>query len=147
MKGYPKWFTANFISTCAGILFLTGILLAPTTLQVRLDRTLPWRLEADSRVVVVALHALVSFIAIAIVGALSTIHMRREWHHKRNRVSGITLVSIFVFLSLSGLGIYYFGNETLSLFSSMSHMIVGILILGFYVWHLMYKKTSSTKKV
>lgn len=117
----------------------------PTTLQVRLDKTLPWRLSADSRVVVAGIHALLALISLAIVGALSSIHMRKEWNRKRNRVSGMTLVITFVFLSLSGLGIYYFGNETLSLLSSISHSGVGILVLGLYIWHLIYKKTAAAK--
>ncbi|MBO9667034.1 MAG: hypothetical protein J7501_09495 [Bdellovibrio sp.] len=144
MKGYPKWFSAKFITTTLAVLFLTGLLLTPTTLAVRLEKEVPWRLTADSRVVVAFLHALLAFIALGIVGALSSIHMRKEWNRKRNRASGATLVATFVFLCLSGLGIYYFGNETLSLYSSISHLIVGILIAAIYVWHLAYKKPNTS---
>ncbi|MDG0818179.1 hypothetical protein [Bdellovibrio svalbardensis] len=143
MKGYPKWFSVKFISICLGVLFLTGLLLTPTTLEVRLDKTVPWRLSADSRVAVAGIHTLLALISIAIVGALSSIHMRKEWNRKRNRVSGISLVAVFVFLALSGLGIYYFGNETLSVLASVSHLTVGILILFIYIWHLLYKKTAA----
>ena len=124
------------------VLFLTGLLLAPTTLVVRLEKEVPWRLSTESRVVVAGIHLLLAFIALAIVGALSSIHMRKEWNRKRNRASGITLVGIFVFLSLSGIGIYYFGNETLSLLSSISHLVIGVFIAAIYVWHLSYKKKN-----
>lgn len=142
MKGYPKWFSANLITTILVVLFLTGLLLTPTTLVVRLEKEVPWRLSADSRVVVAGIHLLLALVALAIVGALSSIHMRKEWNRKRNRASGITLVGIFVFLSLTGVGIYYFGNETLSLLSSVSHLVVGLLIAAIYVWHLSYKKKN-----
>ncbi|MGE5086215.1 MAG: hypothetical protein ACM3MG_07935 [Bacillota bacterium] len=143
MKGYPKWFSANLITTILAILFLTGLLLTPTTLVVRLEKEVPWRLTADSRVVVAGIHALLALISLAIVGALSSIHMRKEWNRKRNRLSGMSLVGIFIFLSLSGLGIYYFGNETFSVFSSVRHLIVGLLISAVYVWHLAYKKKHT----
>lgn len=143
MKGYPKWFSANLITTILAILFLTGLLLAPTTLVVRLEKEIPWRLSTNSHVVAAALHVFFGFVALAVVGALSSIHMRKEWNRKRNRVSGMSLVGLFIFLSLSGLGIYYFGNETLSLLSSVSHLVVGVLIAAVYVWHLAYKKKHA----
>lgn len=149
MRGYPKWFSPSFISFFLGVLFLSGLLLTPTTLEMKLEWSVPWRLGSDSKLFVAATHAFFSLAALVIVGALSSVHMRQEWKAGKNRSSGVTLLATFAFLCISGLGIYYFGNELLSVISSVSHLVVGILFLLVYVWHIFWfkkKNPSSGRK-
>ena len=128
-----------------GVLFVTGLLLAPTTLNLKLDVETPWRLEADRRIQVAALHAFFAFGSLVVLGALSSIHMRQEWRRGNNRASGLILVAIFGFLTLTGLGIYYFGDEGLSAFSSLSHLAVGVFIALIYLWHILWFKSQNKK--
>lgn len=143
MKGYPSWFTPKLISIIMALLFLTGLLLAPTTLVLRMQLEFPWRLNSDYKVFTAALHAFFSLITIAVIGALSSIHMRQEWKREKNRLSGIILLSILFFLTLTGLGIYYFGNDSLSTISSVSHLAAGIVVFVIYVWHLSWSRLNK----
>ncbi len=143
MKGYPDWFTPKLISIIMASLFFTGLLLAPTTLQFRLQFDVPWRLNSESKILTAALHSFFSLVTIALVGALSSIHMRQEWKRDKNRLSGIILLSVLLFLTLTGLGIYYFGDDLLSSVSSVSHLVVGIIVLVIYVWHLSWSRFNK----
>ena len=143
MKGYPSWFTPRLISIILAILFVTGLLLAPTTLQIRLQLDFPWRLNSDYKVFTAALHSFLSLITIAMVGALSSIHMRQEWKREKNRLSGILLLGTLFFLTLTGLGIYYFGNDFLSSISSVSHLVAGIIVFLIYIWHFSWNRFNK----
>ena len=135
MKGYPKWFSAGMITVLMSFLILTGYLLAPTTLELRLQWSMPWRLTADDRIWMAALHALGAMIIFSLMGALWSLHMRQEWRRKKSRWSGTGMVVCLILLGLTGLGIYYFGNEKLSNFSSLSHLVLGIVVSLIYGAH------------
>lgn len=145
MKGYPKWFSAAFISSIFAVLFASGLLLAPTTLEIKLDWDIPWRLSPDSKIMIAALHTFFSFVSLVVIGALSSIHMRQEWKLGKNRISGATLIATLIFLSFSGLGIFYFGSEKLSAAASLSHLGVGVAFLGIYAWHIFWFKNKSVR--
>lgn len=141
MKGYPKWFTKYFIAAVIFSLFATGVLLTPTTLELRFQWKTLWRLNEENRILIAAMHVIIGFLTCSLMGALWSIHMRHEWRRKKNRLSGIILVSAITLLMLSGVGIYYFGNEKLVLLTSGSHLFIGITIFGIYIWHsLLYRK-------
>lgn len=140
MKGYPRWFTVRLICVIMALLSLSGLLLAPGTFVNRLEYDI-WSLQGDARIVTVATHCLFAFLSFALLGALMPIHMRHHWRRKRQRVSGMLLVIIFVFLGLSGVGIYYLGNQMLTV-ASISHLIVGLVLAFLFIAHAFVLKKS-----
>ncbi len=145
MKGYPKWFSAFFVSLVITAVFCTGVFLIPTTLELRFEWQIPWRLSGSNRIIVAALHALIGFIVFSLLVALWSIHMRHEWRLKKNRLSGILLLISLIFLMFSGVGIYYLGSEELMLFASGSHSVTGIILMLVYVWHsVLYKQLNRS---
>ena len=140
MKGYPKWFNGNLVTLIFSILFLSGILLIPTTIEMRLEWPVIWRLEAESRLVIAALHAVFAFFVFGLLGALWSIHMRYEWKRDHNRKSAVALLIVLAILFITGIGIYYVGHETLALNSALAHSAVGLVLPIFYFWHILYKK-------
>lgn len=146
MKGYPRWFTRGKITVFTTAFFLSGCLLAPTTLALRMEWEVPWRLAEESRLFVAAAHAALSFLMFLLLGALSAVHIRVGWKKKRHRRSGIALVLILAFLGLSALGIYYSGNQTLSWSAGVSHLGAGLLFFLLYLIHL-FQKVRRFQKV
>ncbi|MFZ3230217.1 MAG: hypothetical protein WA160_08430 [Pseudobdellovibrio sp.] len=136
MKGYPKWFTANLISVVGMVLFFSGLLLMPTVAELRLQLNVPWRMANENRIVLAGIHVLVGFVVVAIMGALWSIHMRHEWRKKRNQLTGIILSGALFILIISGVGIFYFGNENLTMMSSLTHSAFGVLVFFIYIWHI-----------
>lgn len=131
MKGYPRWFPP-LLHVLLLALLATGVLLVPSMLSFRFEWELSWVLEGDRRLPVAALHTLVSFLVLALLGALLAIHARVGWRHGGNRVSGLTLLLALVGLLLSCLGILYFGDEAAARVACAVHTgLGGVLVLAF----------------
>lgn len=132
MAGYPNGFLRLFW-WITGLALLSGLLLIPGVMEMKLQLSMPWRLEAGHRLWVAALHLLTALGVICILGAIWAVHMLRGWRAKRNRFTGVFLVSLFAILILSAIGIYYFGDEVASNWASLIHTVFGVVI-GLAVW-------------
>lgn len=136
MIGYPKWFTKNIINSIFVTSAVTGTLLFPTILVLKLDWNFPWRLPNEYRDGIVILHVLFGFIVFTLLGALASVHMRLGFRKKKKIISGVSLIGLISLLGISGLGILYFGDEQFSTYSSLTHLILGFLLIMFYLGHL-----------
>lgn len=132
VTGYPRGFQKLFWWV-AGLVLLTGLLLVPGVLDTKLDIPVPWHLDGDQRLWVAAGHLLVTLAIVGISGALWAVHMLRGWRMKRNRLTGVLMVSLLIVLVLSAVGIYYLGDEIASKWASLVHTGLG-LIIGLIIW-------------
>lgn len=131
MKGYPGYFR-NFVYLVIVTLTISGLAIIPSALEMRLEWNVPWALSGDSRVALHALHAVASFLALFIIGALWVIHIRAGWKRRTNHRSGSTMLLLFAALFLSGIGLYYAGEEALGRLSVLAHLLTGLALpLGF----------------
>ena len=145
MSGYPKGFyTVLMILGVA--LFVSGVLLVPTLLAMRLEIDVPWRLETDQRTITAAIHLVAAFAVLAATGAVWAVHMQRGWRMKRNRITGSLLVSILAVLGLTGAGVYYFGDEGLSKWSSLIHASAGLAVVLVLSWHMTRRNKQEKKQ-
>jgi hypothetical protein len=127
MPAYPRGFLTTFWLVLA-LLFATGFVLTPGALELRLEWELPLRLPGGSRILVAAAHAFAAFASLLVIGALIPLHMRSGLRRQRSVVTGIGLLVLFGLLAISGLAIYYVSSETWSVWSSISHLGVGITL-------------------
>ncbi len=142
MKGYPRNFK-NALLTSSALLYASGALLAPTTLSLRWDWSLGWRLGADARIGMGAAHATLAFVFMALLGALWSLHMRAGWHRYQQRISGSMLVVSFAILAISAIGVYYLADETLSNFCAGSHLLIGTLLVVPFIWHYLHQRSLA----
>ncbi len=142
IKGYPGHFYSILMLTIAA-LFITGCLLVPTTLNLKLEWDVPWRLSSEQHIGMAAAHATLSLLMAAIIGALWSIHMRAGWRRRKNHHSGLSLLIIMVLLGISAMGIYYFGDEQSSMLSSVTHMLMGIAIPVLLLVHVIHGRKSQ----
>lgn len=136
MKGYPRWFFAFLIWMLLG-LCISGCLLVPTMLDVRLDWQMFWRLTSDMRILTAAVHTFLSFIMLGLIGALMPIHMRAGWRHRRHYRSGLTLFGLALLLLVTAIGIYYLSDERTSLYASMVHLASGGSMIILAIYHIL----------
>jgi heme A synthase len=144
MKGYPKWFF-SLLNGVVSMLFLSGCLLAPTTLDTRLEWDVPWQLDGAQRVLTASLHGLLAFIMLGIVGALWSVHMRFNWRHRKHRRSGLGLAILWLLLMLTGVGIYYLGDAQASRAAAVFHLAAGMLVIFWYAWHVLLGRRQSRR--
>ena len=139
MKGYPRWFSVRFVVLVMMLVFVTGALLIPTALEMRVDIEVPWRLKGAQQVIGTAVHVAAGGFSLLLLGALWSFHMRQGWQKKLRRMSGILLTGFFGVLSASALSILYSGNETALSISSFVHMAGGGVVGLFFVAHALPK--------
>jgi heme A synthase len=139
VKGYGSWFYSSLLLSLF-VISLTGLLLIPTLLDMRFEQDLLWRLSSPDRQITVALHTLFSYLILIMIGALYPIHIRSGIKTKRNNRTGISLVSLFALLLLSGIGLFYLGSENWILAASATHTIAGLSVTVMFTLHFLIRK-------
>lgn len=82
-------------------------------------------------------HGAAAMATLVLLGTLLPTHMKFAWRAGRNLRSGLTLITVFGFIVLTGYGLYYVGGEQLRAWTSTAHLWVGLLlpvVLGVHVW-------------
>ena len=144
MKGYPGYFR-NFVYLVIVTLTITGLAIIPSALEMRMEWNVPWALSGDSRVAIHALHATAAFFALFIIGALWVIHIRAGWKRRNTHHSGITMLLLFAALFLSGIGLYYAGEEALGRLSVLAHLLTGVALPFSVVVHILLARRATQK--
>jgi hypothetical protein len=134
VKGYPRWFERVLVVSSV-LVYASGCLLVPNTLEVRTAWGSGWHLLSGSRVPLAALHTALAFLMMMIIGALWSVHMRAGWRRHRQRWSGLLLASTYLLLMATAVGIYYLSNETWANLAGLSHMLLGVALLAPFAWH------------
>jgi predicted lysophospholipase L1 biosynthesis ABC-type transport system permease subunit len=134
MKNYPRGFLLALLVVCL-LAWIGGVLLAPTTLALRLEWPLPWRLPAPARLAVAALHTAAAFALAFLCGALWARHMRRGWRCRRQRASGMLMSAILLVLAVTALFIFYAGDDALAHAAALIHLGAGLLLALPLAWH------------
>lgn len=143
MKQYPKWFLPSLLALLT-LVTLSGLGLAPTTLAIRAELDVPWRLGGGDRLWVAALHSTCAFALAAFVGALWSVHMRSGWRRRRQRVSGTMLGSSLVLLTLTAVGVYYIGDDRIAAAVAMVHLSLGLFAAPVFALHWLRGRASAT---
>lgn len=146
LRGYPQWFYATSLAVLA-TLFVSGLLLLPDMLDMRLEWDMPFRIGGGLRITSAALHSTAGFLSLSVLGALATLHVRVGWYHRRNRWSGVTLLVLFALLLVSAIGIYYLGDPAWSRGSSVLHTLAGFALTALFAWHLLNGRRIRLSRV
>ena len=88
----------------------------------------PWSLR---------LHGLAVMLGLFLYGSLLRSHMIKGWNGRKNRATGVLVVSVLVCLMFSGYLLYYVAGETLRPVVSAIHWGVGLALgaaLPLHVW-------------
>lgn len=89
------------------------------------------------------MHGGASMVAWFFVGSLLNNHIRRANNARRNRVTGWLMITMLVWLSASGYGLYYLVTESSRAVWSWSHWVSGILLPFLLIWHISAGRRSQ----
>ena len=134
LAGYPRGFYGSLILIFFALIS-TGLLLIPNMLMMRLDMDIEFGVSGGARLSSAAIHCTSAFLSMLIIGAISTVHIRAGVHRNQNIVTGFSLLTLCLVSLFSAVGLYYFGDEALSIGSSVVHTGSGLLILLLIFWH------------
>lgn len=142
MTNYPRWFVPWLLATLLAML-ASGLLLAPGTLALRTEWwSMAWHLPGNARVPVAALHAAGGFASMLLMGALWSMHMRSGWRRRRQRVSGTVVGVMLLLLAATAVAVYYLGDETLAAVAALTHLVIGLGLVGPFMWHWLRGRRS-----
>ncbi len=87
-------------------------------------------------------HGAFAMLGLWVFGLLWGVHILRAWPTHKARWSGGLLVGLFGLLIVSGYLLYYAGGDALRAAVSLTHWIIGLAALPFFLWHRFAKKTK-----
>ena len=145
MKGYLAWFFFLLIAAL-GVESISGLMLIPTTLDMKFALDVPWRMMGELQLNVIAIHSLSAYLLMCVIGALAPIHMRSGLRQKKHLVHGIGLLAMFVCLMLSALGLLYLADDSLVNVTAVAHLITGLAVMLIFTCHFYFTRKSKTKK-
>jgi len=140
----PKWHEWS-IYVCTAVLVLTGVawLIAGSFGAVQGEfgqepnPSLPWLLMV---------HGIGAYAFAILAAMLVPVHIRLGWRASRNRLSGIAMVSVSLFLATSGLALYYSTGEGFRSAVSLAHWVVGLGLALLLAVHIMRGKGSRPRR-
>ncbi len=83
------------------------------------------------------IHGGAAMVFLFVLGTLWPNHIRRAWQAGQNRRSGVTLLAWLLALTVTGYGLYYFGDEQVRGWTANAHDALGFLavaVLALHVW-------------
>jgi len=82
-------------------------------------------------------HGAAAMLVLILLGTLLPLHMKFALRAGRNLRTGLTLFGVFSFLSVTGYGLYYAGDEHLRAWTSAAHLWVGLtlpVMMSLHIW-------------
>ncbi|HXY59971.1 MAG TPA: hypothetical protein VEH26_00055 [Chthoniobacterales bacterium] len=81
-------------------------------------------------------HGAAAMATLILIGTILTTHVRLAWRARRNRANGILFLGLLGILTITGYGLYYFGNDQLRSWTSWIHLWVGLILPLAVVAHI-----------
>ena len=82
------------------------------------------------------LHGLTAFAILIALGSVLPVHVRRAWQLKKNRMTGLLMGLVLVWLSLTGYALYYFSSDANESWLPLLHWLVGLTLPLALVLHI-----------
>lgn len=91
-------------------------------------------------------HGLAALAYLLLLGSLTTIHIRRGWAVKKQRVQASLLFALQALLVLTAGGLYYIGHETTRAVMSATHLVAGMLLALMLPLHIWLGRRAKKRK-
>lgn len=89
-------------------------------------------------------HGGTAMIMLMMLGALIPLHVQRSWRAKKNRIAGTVMCVFNAVLVVTAFGLYYSGGDTLRIWTSDVHIVVGICLPIALVIHIAVGRRKLT---
>jgi hypothetical protein len=74
------------------------------------------------------LHGLAAMLALVAIGSLATHHMRLAWNRKKNRRTGLPMLTLSAWLAATGYALYYFSSDANAAWLPLLHWTLGLAL-------------------
>ena len=93
-------------------------------------------------------HGVAAAISLIVVGGLLPLHIRLAWRTRRNLVSGLVTLLLMALLGVSGLLLYYSGEDWREgvRWLHLGVGLIGVLAMPAHVWVGRYRQVQMTAR-
>ena len=91
------------------------------------------------------LHGGGSMVILLLLGALLPLHAQRGWRGRKNRSSGVVMLTLNGALVATAFGLYYIGPEKIRAWISDIHVVVGFSLPVLLLVHIALGKRSRSR--
>lgn len=92
--------------------------------------------RGEAQRLLLTLHGISAYATLIVMGSLLPLHVRSGWHRRRKRWTGGTTLAALVLLAMTGLVLYYGGEETRET-ARWIHIGIGIACMALFPVHAM----------
>lgn len=82
-------------------------------------------------------HGIAAYAFLVVLGTVLPVHISMGWRQQRNRVTGVTVLTVCTILSLTALALYYVGQDTTRSWASLMHWTVGLAAVPVVLIHVL----------
>jgi heme A synthase len=91
------------------------------------------------------LHGGGAMLTLLFLGALVPLHVQRAWRGRKNRTTGVTMVTLNVLLVVTAFGLYYAGSDAVRLWISDVHIAIGVILPALFIVHVLLGRRSARR--
>ena len=132
-----KW-QRKSIYACTAVLMMSGIiwLLADwITPPLELASLIEIERSKVLKIWSIRAHSLIALVTLVVIGSLITTHMQVRWARKRNRVSAVLNLALFITLTLTGYLLWYGDEGQVRSVATLAHWVMGLMLPLVLYWH------------
>ncbi|MBL8630478.1 MAG: hypothetical protein JNM81_12650 [Rhodospirillaceae bacterium] len=86
-------------------------------------------------------HAVFGVCAVWLFGVLWPNHVKKSWRVKVRRLTGGVLFGLVLWLTLTGVALYYIGQDDWRSWTSILHWGAGLAAAVAFIWHLYFQRS------
>ena len=91
-------------------------------------------------------HGSAAAIMLVLCGSAIALHSGMAWRERKNRVSGAVLGAALLVISVTGVCLYYAGDETARNAASLAHWLVGLALPLLFTWHALKGRKAGRQE-
>ena len=91
------------------------------------------------------LHGGGAMVILLLLGALLPLHAQRGWRGRKNRSSGVVMLTLNGALMVTAFGLYYVGSEKIRAWISDIHLVVGFSLPMLMLVHIALGKRTRSR--
>ena len=132
----------NCIFAIGCLLLLTGVGWLLLEEFVRVEGTFGPERHPLERWMLVT-HGVTSYAALLMMGMISGTHVIPAWRRRKNRLSGMLVLSVLFVLILTALALYYLAGDLAREWTSALHWMLGLAAPPMLVTHIVLGKRQA----
>jgi hypothetical protein len=95
---------------------------------------------------ILLLHGIIAILSMYLLGWITARHVLRWWPARLRRLSGGTLATVFVLLTVSGFALFFVSDDRWQHLAAVMHDVLGLGITAFAIQHWFFARRRDMRR-